>query len=242
MKYLASVGRLGSAAGVSFETAIINIADPMVIGTTGRNPSTRRPAGPRVAISMAPSVSALVDHGDIEGRAVKQLETFEAAVKFSKAEGIIPAPESAHAIAVAMQEALAFARNDPELRRWLDDMEAADRAIVAKFHELRAPATLRQQILDGLAVSTSRQPRRVARPLALTLASLAAAASVALAIYTAVGGRRPVQSFDRLVATAVTETREQPSLSFHASACSRPPPPINSTFNAVKLLENRAPA
>ncbi|MBM4424904.1 MAG: TrpB-like pyridoxal phosphate-dependent enzyme [Chloroflexi bacterium] len=55
---------------------------------------------------MAPSVSALVDHGDIEARAVKQLETFDAAVKFSRAEGIIPAPESAHAVCVAMQEAL----------------------------------------------------------------------------------------------------------------------------------------
>jgi predicted alternative tryptophan synthase beta-subunit len=51
-------------------------------------------------------VSALVEHGDIEARAVKQLATFEAAVQFSKAEGIIPAPESAHAIRVAMDEAL----------------------------------------------------------------------------------------------------------------------------------------
>jgi len=55
---------------------------------------------------MAPSVSALVEHGDIEPRAVKQLETFAAAVQFSKAEGIIPAPESAHAIRVAIDEAL----------------------------------------------------------------------------------------------------------------------------------------
>jgi tryptophan synthase beta chain len=55
---------------------------------------------------MASSVSALVDHGDIEARAVKQLETFEAAVQFSKSEGIIPAPESAHAIRVAIDEAL----------------------------------------------------------------------------------------------------------------------------------------
>ena len=36
---------------------------------------------------MSPSVSALVNHGDIEARAVKQLETFAAAVQFSKAEG-----------------------------------------------------------------------------------------------------------------------------------------------------------
>ncbi len=55
---------------------------------------------------MSPSVSALVDHGDIEGRAVPQNATFEAAVQFSRAEGIIPAPESAHAIRVAIDEAL----------------------------------------------------------------------------------------------------------------------------------------
>jgi len=55
---------------------------------------------------MAPSVSALVDHGDIEARAVQQLETFAAAVQFSRAEGIIPAPESAHAVRVAIDEAL----------------------------------------------------------------------------------------------------------------------------------------
>jgi tryptophan synthase beta chain len=55
---------------------------------------------------MAPSVSALVEHGDVEARAVHQLETFAAAVQFSKAEGIIPAPESAHAIRAAIDEAL----------------------------------------------------------------------------------------------------------------------------------------
>ena len=55
---------------------------------------------------MAPSVSSLVDHGDIEARAVHQLPTFEAAVQFSKTEGIIPAPESAHAIRAAIDEAL----------------------------------------------------------------------------------------------------------------------------------------
>ncbi len=55
---------------------------------------------------MAPSVSALVAHGDIEARAVQQLATFHAAVQFSKAEGIIPAPESAHAVRVAIDEAL----------------------------------------------------------------------------------------------------------------------------------------
>jgi len=55
---------------------------------------------------MSPSVSALVEHGDIEARAVPQLATFEAAVQFSQAEGIIPAPESAHAVRAAIDEAL----------------------------------------------------------------------------------------------------------------------------------------
>jgi tryptophan synthase beta chain len=55
---------------------------------------------------MAPHVSALYDHGDIEAVAVDQLETFEAAMTFARAEGLVPAPESAHAIRVAIDEAL----------------------------------------------------------------------------------------------------------------------------------------
>jgi len=55
---------------------------------------------------MAPSVSALYDAGYIEAVAVPQTGTFDAAVQFTKAEGIIPAPESAHAIRVAIDEAL----------------------------------------------------------------------------------------------------------------------------------------
>lgn len=55
---------------------------------------------------MAPHVCALYDHGDIEAVAVSQVPTFQAAVQFAHAEGIIPAPESAHAIRVAIDEAL----------------------------------------------------------------------------------------------------------------------------------------
>src|SRR3990172_4421897 len=55
---------------------------------------------------MAPHVCALYDHGDIEAIAVPQVATFEAAVQFARAEGILPAPESAHAIRVAIDEAL----------------------------------------------------------------------------------------------------------------------------------------
>jgi len=55
---------------------------------------------------MSPQVSALVANGDVEARAVKQLDTFKAALTFARAEGIIPAPEPTHAVAVAIEEAL----------------------------------------------------------------------------------------------------------------------------------------
>jgi tryptophan synthase beta chain len=55
---------------------------------------------------MSPSLSALVDAGYIQAIAVPQLSTFEAAVQFTRAEGILPAPESAHAIRAAIDEAL----------------------------------------------------------------------------------------------------------------------------------------
>ncbi|MDA0164905.1 TrpB-like pyridoxal phosphate-dependent enzyme [Solirubrobacter ginsenosidimutans] len=55
----------------------------------------------------APMISGLVKAGVIEARAYRQNETFEAAVQFARTEGIIPAPESAHAIRGAIVEALA---------------------------------------------------------------------------------------------------------------------------------------
>lgn len=55
---------------------------------------------------MAPSLCALYDAGYIQAVAVPQLATFEAAMLFARQEGIIPAPESAHAIRAAIDEAL----------------------------------------------------------------------------------------------------------------------------------------
>ncbi|MDX2454361.1 TrpB-like pyridoxal phosphate-dependent enzyme [Desulfosarcina sp.] len=54
----------------------------------------------------APLVSQLLDAGVIEAKAVGQVECFEAAVQFARCEGIIPAPESSHAIRAAFDEAL----------------------------------------------------------------------------------------------------------------------------------------
>ena len=56
---------------------------------------------------MAPFVSLLLELGQIEARAVPQVATFQAGVQFARTEGILPAPESNHAVRAAIDEALA---------------------------------------------------------------------------------------------------------------------------------------
>jgi tryptophan synthase beta chain len=63
----------------------------------------------------SPLVCGLVRQGLVEPRAYRQNETFEAAVLFARAEGIIPAPEPAHAIRAVIEEAQA-ARESGEAR------------------------------------------------------------------------------------------------------------------------------
>ncbi len=55
---------------------------------------------------MSSIVSQLYHDGLIEATAVEQTKVFEAAVQFAKVEGILPAPESSHAIRVAIDEAM----------------------------------------------------------------------------------------------------------------------------------------
>lgn len=54
---------------------------------------------------MAPLVSLLVEKGLSEAISLDQLEVFEAALTFARTEGIVPAPESSHAVCAAIQEA-----------------------------------------------------------------------------------------------------------------------------------------
>ncbi len=54
---------------------------------------------------MSSILSELYDQGRIEARSVRQTEVFQAAKEFAQAEGILPAPESSHAIKIAMDEA-----------------------------------------------------------------------------------------------------------------------------------------
>lgn len=55
---------------------------------------------------MSPIISGLYDAGLIEATAVRQTEVFDAARLFAQCEGILPAPESSHAICAAVKEAL----------------------------------------------------------------------------------------------------------------------------------------
>ena len=55
---------------------------------------------------MSPILSQLYHDGLFEARAVEQTQVFDAATQFARVEGILPAPESSHAIRVAIDEAL----------------------------------------------------------------------------------------------------------------------------------------
>jgi tryptophan synthase beta chain len=55
---------------------------------------------------MSPLVSLLHDTGILEAQAFHQISVFDAAVQFARTEGIIPAPESGHAIRAVINEAL----------------------------------------------------------------------------------------------------------------------------------------
>ena len=55
---------------------------------------------------MAPLVSHIYDQGMMEAKAYHQTECFAAAVEFARAEGIVPAPESSHAVKGAIDEAM----------------------------------------------------------------------------------------------------------------------------------------
>ena len=55
---------------------------------------------------MSPILSQLYHDGYMEAVSVEQTSVFEAAELFARSEGILPAPESSHAIRVAINEAL----------------------------------------------------------------------------------------------------------------------------------------
>ncbi|HBE10063.1 MAG TPA: TrpB-like pyridoxal phosphate-dependent enzyme, partial [Lachnospiraceae bacterium] len=75
--------------------------------TLGSNfiPSANHAGGLRYH-GMSPILSQLYHDGLMEARSVEQTAVFDAATQFARVEGILPAPESSHAIRVAIDEAL----------------------------------------------------------------------------------------------------------------------------------------
>lgn len=72
---------------------------------SGFIPSANHAGGLRYH-GMSTTLSQLYDDGLMEARSVEQTSVFEAAEQFARVEGILPAPESSHAIRVAIDEAL----------------------------------------------------------------------------------------------------------------------------------------
>jgi tryptophan synthase beta chain len=106
---------------------------------------------------MAPIVSALVNQNIIDPVAVHQLECFEAGVLFAKTEGIIPAPETTHAIRGAIDEAM----KDPDEPKTilfnfsghgLVDMAAYDQYLGGELHNYAYPT-------DEIAASLEKLPK-----------------------------------------------------------------------------------
>ena len=106
---------------------------------------------------MAPTVCALYDAGHIQAVAVKQIPTFDAALQFARAEGIVPAPESAHAIRAAIDEALdAKARDEKRVILFNlsghgnFDMGAYEAYLAGKLEDYEYPAEAVQDAMQRL--------------------------------------------------------------------------------------------
>src|SRR5947209_5330714 len=110
---------------------------------------------------MSPLVSQLYEEGVIEARAYHQNPTFQAAVEFARAEGIVPAPESGHAVRAAIDEALA-AKEAGDSRVILFnlsghghfDMSAYDSYFAGKLQDYEYPA-------EAVAAAQQRMPQVV---------------------------------------------------------------------------------
>ncbi len=107
---------------------------------------------------MAPLVSHLLRENLIEARAVQQLECYRAAMLWAHTEGYIPAPETSHAIAVAIQEAQRAKEEGKErtiLLNWsghgLMDLKGYDDYLQGKLSDYVLPERDLQDSLASIA-------------------------------------------------------------------------------------------
>jgi tryptophan synthase beta chain len=107
---------------------------------------------------MAPIMSLLHEEGILEAQAYHQIGVFEAAVQFARNEGIMPAPESAHAIRAAINEALEAKAEGKERVILFNlsghghfDMAAYDAFFAGKLEDYEYPA-------EAIADAQTRMP------------------------------------------------------------------------------------
>jgi tryptophan synthase beta chain len=110
---------------------------------------------------MAPLVSLLHEEGIIEAQAYHQNAVFEAAVQFARSEGIIPAPESGHAVRAVFEEALQAKQEGKERVILFNlsghghfDMAAYDAYLAGKLQDYEYPA-------EAVAAAQQRMPQVV---------------------------------------------------------------------------------
>src|SRR5437763_260734 len=118
---------------------------------------------------MAPLVCKLYDEGVIEAAAVPQLATFQAAMQFARSEGIIPAPESAHAIRIVIDEAQR-AKKEGKQRTILFnlsghghfDLGAYEAFLAGKLQDYEYPTAKVEEALRSLPKVEDLKGRKVA--------------------------------------------------------------------------------
>lgn len=105
----------------------------------------------------SPLVSQLYNAGLIEARAVMQTGCFEAAIQFASTEGIVPAPESSHAIRAAIDEALLAKEEGKEKTILFNlsghgfmDMTAYDDYLSGKLEDYEYPSEMVKKSLANL--------------------------------------------------------------------------------------------
>jgi len=110
---------------------------------------------------MSPLVSLLHDTGILEAQAFHQISVFDAAVQFARAEGIIPAPESGHAIRAVLNEALEAKKAGQERVILFNlsghghfDMAAYEAYFAGKLQDYEYPA-------EAVAAAQHRMPQVV---------------------------------------------------------------------------------
>jgi tryptophan synthase beta chain len=109
---------------------------------------------------MAPLVSHLHELGLIEARAEPQLRCFEAGLTFARTEGIMPAPESTHAVRVAIDEAIRCREEGVSQAILLNlsghgnfDMQAYSDYLAGKLQDYAYPEEEIRMALAGLPVA-----------------------------------------------------------------------------------------